>query len=324
MPARNSSNRTAAEWIARLNADDVSRRDATAFRDWLAANPDHATRFERATDVWDMVPGTTSRSPSEASPSEASPAEASSAEASSAGSASAGLPVVSRRRAMAGITALVVTAAGGTVAVQSAYAATPYETGIGEQRRIALGDGSTMLLDAATRVRVIATPDRRRLWLKRGRIDLSVASMATPFRLDAGGDEMTARAGRFDLRRDEDDRVAMTAIAGRAVVSTATAPVILNDGDRMRNGGAVDRPDLAVTQAWTSGRAAFHDDTLQAVADEANRYSVTRLVIADRAAAERRVSGMYRTGDTLALARSLAALLSLRVRTVQGAVLLGG
>lgn len=311
MPARNSSNRTAAEWIARLNADDVSRRDATAFRDWLAANPDHATRFERATDVWDMVPGTTSRSPSEASPAEASPP-------------SAGLPVVSRRRAMAGITALVVTAAGGTVAVQSAYAATPYETGIGEQRRIALGDGSTMLLDAATRVRVIATPDRRRLWLKRGRIDLSVASMATPFRLDAGGDEMTARAGRFDLRRDEDDRVAMTAIAGRAVVSTATAPVILNHGDRMRNGGAVDRPDLAVTQAWTSGRAAFHDDTLQAVADEANRYSVTRLVIADRAAAELRVSGMYRMGDTPALARSLAALLSLRVRTVQGAVLLGG
>ena len=225
---------------------------------------------------------------------------------------------------MAGITALVVTAAGGTVAVQSAYAATPYETGIGEQRRIALGDGSTMLLDAATRVRVIATPDRRRLWLKRGRIDLSVASMATPFRLDAGGDEMTARAGRFDLRRDEDDRVAMTAIAGRAVVSMARAPVILNHGDRMRNGGAVDRPDLAVTQAWTSGRAAFHDDTLQAVADEANRYSVTRLVIADRAAAELRVSGMYRMGDTLALARSLAALLSLRVRTVQGAVLLGG
>ena len=311
MPARNSSNRTAAEWIARLNADDVSRRDATAFRDWLAANPDHATRFERATDVWDMVPGTTSRSPSEASPAEASPP-------------SAGLPVVSRRRAMAGITALVVTAAGGTVAVQSAYAATPYETGIGEQRRIALGDGSTMLLDAATRVRVIATPDRRRLWLKRGRVDLSVASMATPFRLDAGGDEMTARAGRFDLRRDEDDRVAMTAIAGRAVVSTATAPVILNDGDRMRNGGAVDRPDLAVTQAWTSGRAAFHDDTLQAVADEANRYSVTRLVIADRAAAELRVSGMYRMGDTPALARSLAALLSRRVRTVQGAVLLGG
>ena len=225
---------------------------------------------------------------------------------------------------MAGITALVVTAAGGTVAVQSAYAATPYETGIGEQRRIALGDGSTMLLDAATRVRVIATPDRRRLWLKRGRVDLSVASMATPFRLDAGGDEMTARAGRFDLRRDEDDRVAMTAIAGRAVVSTATAPVILNHGDRMRNGGAVDRPDLAVTQAWTSGRAAFHDDTLQAVADEANRYSVTRLVIADRAAAELRVSGMYRMGDTPALARSLAALLSLRMRTVQGAVLLGG
>ncbi|RZM36703.1 MAG: DUF4880 domain-containing protein [Sphingomonas sp.] len=293
-PESSDNNRTAAEWIARLNADDSTARDAADFRRWLAANPDHAERFERATDLWDMVPGTAlSRAP------------------------------VTRRRAVAGLMALVATTAGGTVAFQAAYAATPYETGIGEQRRIGLADGSSMLLDAATRVRVIATRERRRLWLAHGRVDLTVAPLTTPFTIDAGRGNMTAAAGRFDLRRDRDDRVAMTAIEGSAAVTTTGAPRRLTGGERLAE-GVIDRPDLATTQAWTSGRAAFHDDTLATVAEEANLYSTTRLVIADPAVGRLRVSGMYRMGDNLALGQSLATLLAVRLRTMDGAVLLGG
>lgn len=286
--------RTAAEWIARLNADDSTARDTADFRRWLAANPDHAERFERATDLWEMVPGTTpSRAP------------------------------VTRRRAIASLAALAAATAGGTVAFQAAYAATPYETGIGEQRRIGLQDGSSLLLDAATRVRVIATKERRRLWLARGRVDLTVAPLTTPFTIDAGHGDLTAAAGRFDLRRDPDDRLAMTAIEGSAAVTTAGATRRLSGGERLTE-GVIDRPDLIATQAWTSGRAAFHDDTLATVAEEANRYSTTRLVIADPVVAGLRVSGMYRMGDNVALGRSLSTLLAVRLRTIDGAVLLGG
>jgi transmembrane sensor len=292
---RTALNRTAAEWIARLNADDWSARDATVFRRWLTANPEHAARFERATDLWDMVPG--------AAPSRA--------------------PVVTRRRALAGLATLAVTAVGGTVAFQAAYAATPYETGIGEQRRIALHDGSALLLNADTRVRVIATTERRRLWLTRGRIDLTVVPFAIPFTIDMGDGAMTAGAGRFDLRCDARDRVAIVARPSIAVIATSGGSQVLTDGLRLRD-GVIDRPDLAATQAWTSGRAAFHDDTLATVAEEANRYSETRLVIADPAAAGLHVSGMYRMGDNVALGRSLATLLALRLRTMEGAVLLGG
>lgn len=293
-PESSDTSRTAAEWIARLNADDSTARDAADFRHWLAANPDHAERFERATDLWEMVPGTApSRVP------------------------------VTRRRAVAGLVALAATTAGGTFAFQAAYAATPYETGIGEQRRIGLRDGSSMLLDAATRVRVIATTERRRLWLTHGRVDLTVAPLTIPFTIDAGRGDMTAAAGRFDLRRDRDDRVAMTAIEGSAAVTATGATRRLTGGERLTE-GVIDRPDLAATQAWTSGRAAFHDDTLATVAEEANRYSTTRLVIADPAIGRLRVSGMYRMGDNLALGQSLATLLAVRLRTIDGAVLLGG
>ena len=301
MPGRRSPNpgdtshgdvkRSAAEWIARLNADDSTASDAADFRAWLAANPDHAARFERATDLWDMVPGTApSRAP------------------------------VTRRRAIAGLVALTATTAGGTIAFQAAHAATPYETGIGEQRRIALQDGSSLLLDATTRVRVIATAARRRLWLAHGRIDLTVAALTVPFTIDAGQGDLTAQAGRFDLRRDRDDRVAVTAIEGSAALGATRR---ITGGERLAQ-GRIDRPDLAATQAWTSGRAAFHDDSLATVAEEANRYSATRLVIADPTVARLRVSGMYRMGDNVALGRSLGTLLAVRVRTIDGAVLLGG
>ena len=284
-------NRSAAEWIARLNADDSTASDAADFRAWLAANPDHAARFERATDLWDMVPGTApSRAP------------------------------VTRRRAIAGLVALTATTAGGTIAFQAAHAATPYETGIGEQRRIALQDGSSLLLDATTRVRVIATAARRRLWLAHGRVDLTVAALTVPFTIDAGQGDLTAQAGRFDLRRDRDDRVAVTAIEGSAALGATRR---ITGGERLAQ-GRIDRPDLAATQAWTSGRAAFHDDSLATVAEEANRYSATRLVIADPEVARLRVSGMYRMGDNVALGRSLATLLAVPVRTIDGAVLLGG
>ena len=284
-------NRSAAEWIARLNADDSTASDAADFRAWLAANPDHAARFERATDLWDMVPGTApSRAP------------------------------VTRRRAIAGLVALTATTAGGTIAFQAAHAATPYETGIGEQRRIALQDGSSLLLDATTRVRVIATAARRRLWLAHGRVDLTVAALTVPFTIDAGQGDLTAQAGRFDLRRDRDDRVAVTAIEGSAALGATRR---ITGGERLAQ-GRIDRPDLAATQAWTSGRAAFHDDSLATVAEEANRYSAIRLVIADPEVARLRVSGMYRMGDNVALGRSLASLLAVRVRTIDGAVLLGG
>jgi transmembrane sensor len=293
MPGRSSPNRTAAQWIARLNAEDWSADDEAAFRRWLAAEPANAASFERATDLWELVPGTTPhRAP------------------------------VTRRRAIAGIAAVAATAAGGVVAFQSAYAATPYRTAIGEQRRIALKDGSAMLLDTDTSVRVAATPERRRLWLERGRLQLTVAPLATPFTIDAGSGVMTAGAGRFDLSRDARDRVAMTAVEGRAMVGTDGTMRTLTNGERL-NDGAIDRPDLTAMQAWTTGRAAFHEDTLAAVANEANRYSETRLLIADPAVAGLRVSGMYRMGDNVALGRSLATLLSLRVRSANGAVLLG-
>lgn len=296
--------RTAAEWIARLNADGRAAEDEQAFRAWLAADAVHAADFERATEIWALVPGTDQAV-------RPAPARA-----------------LSRRRMLVACAGTLVVGGGGMAMMQTAIAGTRYRTGIGEQRRLTLAEGSSLFLDADTDVRVLASARRRRLWLERGRVALTVKPGATPFAIDAGKGTVVAGSGRFDVRRDTDDRLTMTALAGQADVAIAGGQRSLSAGQRIRTAAAdavqVDRPDVEATQAWQNGRAAFHDDRLDAVAAEANRYSLTRLVIADPHTAALRVSGMYRMGDNVALGQALSQLLAVPVRQVGDRVLLGG
>lgn len=298
-----SSNRTAAEWIARLNADTRTTGDEADFRAWLAQDPDHARQFERATDLWEMVGGSApTREPLPA-------------------------PILTRRRLIAGFAATAGAGGIGLLAMEPAFAATRYETGIGEQRRVTFSEGSSMLLDAQTRVRALLTSRTRRLWLTEGRISLSVMPGTTPFAVDAGAGSLIATRGRFDLRRNADDRLSLIAVKGRANISAGDTKQVLAPGERLQTqfdkAPAIDQPDLAVAEAWHDGRAAFHEDPLSAVVAEANRYSTQRLVIADPRAASLRVSGMYRMGDNVALGRALSELLAIRIREVDGNILLG-
>jgi transmembrane sensor len=305
MSGERPSPRTAADWIARLNADGKTADDERAFHAWLAADPANAQAFERATDIWSIVPGVGVAPPQ------------------------ARLPLVSRRRVLAACAGTLVVGGGGMVAMQAAYAGTRYETDIGEQRRVLLAEGSSLFLDADTQVQVFANARRRHLWLRRGRVALSVKPAPIPFAIEAGKGAFTADAGRFDLRRDRDDRFAMTSLAGKAEVAIdGVQRRMLAPGERLqsdaRDAVKIDRPDPETTQAWQSGRAAFHDDPLDAVAAEANRYSRTKLVIADPHTGGLRVSGMYRMGDNVALAQALSQLLSIRMRQVDDRILLGG
>ncbi|SES03018.1 FecR family protein [Sphingobium sp. YR768] len=299
--------RTAAEWIARLNADGRTTEDERAFRAWIAADAAHAADFERATDIWAMVPGTDALT----RPATVPPKQ-----------------LLSRRRVLVACAGTLVVGGGGMAMMQTAMAGTRYRTDVGEQRRVALAEGSLLFLDTDTDVRVLASARRRRLWLDRGRVALTVKRAETPFSIDAGKGQFVADTGLFDLRRDSDDALAMMAVAGRAEVAMAGAPHSLSAGQRIRADIAqtvqIDRPDVEATQAWQSGRAAFHDDRLDEVAAEANRYSLTRLVIADPHTATLRVSGMYRMGDNVALGQALSQLLSVPVRQVGDRVLLGG
>lgn len=287
-----NTNRQAGEWLARLHADDRSPDDEVAFREWLDGDPSHRTVFERASAVWDAVGGLRDQSPV----------------------AQPDTPRLSRRVVLAGGGALAVAGAS-TFGWREAYAGV-YRTGVGEQRRLTLDDGSRVMLDTDTRIRFRAGSDARTLSLSAGRVDLDIASDPRPFLIELGARRIAAQTGRLDMRRDG-DAMALTAIRGSARIDAAGAPVSLSTGHRIAMGAGrpdrIDRPEIDDLIAWQSGRLAFRDETLTDAVAELNRYTTRPLVIADPRAAQMRVSGVYRVGDPEAFARSLALLLPVRV-----------
>ncbi|MET4897059.1 DUF4880 domain-containing protein [Sphingomonadaceae bacterium jetA1] len=298
----NAAESRAAQWIARLHAEDRSPADEAALRAWLEEDERHAAAFERVTMVWDMVPGSCTAQPVRRR------------------------PALTRRGMLMGIGAVTATGASALVGVSAAFAGTRYETGIGERRTIRLRDGSQLLLDAASRVTADAWPRYRKLWLEEGRVRLSIVPGTVPFEVEAGGERIIASPGRLDLRRDAGSALSVTSIAGRVSVITDSGTRHLTPGERLRaspGGMALDRPDTAQTEAWIDGHCVFNDDTIAQIVQEANRYASPPLAVADRQTAAMRVSGVYRLGDNAELARALASLLGLDVRADGETILLG-
>ncbi|MET1756120.1 FecR domain-containing protein [Novosphingobium sp. RD2P27] len=289
--------RQAAEWLARLHADDRAHDDEEAFRSWLKADRANERSFENASEIWTAVGGLREEHLQQLQNARPAPVR------------------MSRRAVVAGGGALFVTA-GVTAGWQSAYAGV-YSTGVGEQRRFVLEDGSRAMLDTATLIRFRSKSDIRMLSLEAGRIDLDIAADSRPFVIDMGERQATVTSARLDVQRTGKS-VALTAVSGVARINTSPGgSLAVPSGSRIAmvagDKDKLDRPELEDLMAWQSGRLALRDDTLSYAIAEMNRYSRRTLVAADPKVAGLRFSGVYRLGDPEAFARSLALLLPIRV-----------
>lgn len=292
----------AAAWLARLHADDRAPADEAAFQAWLTEDERHARAFDLVTTAWDAAGGLA---------------------AHDAPDRYGIRPVrgVSRRAlVLGGAAALAVPAIG--LWLWQMVAAETYATGIGEQRRIALADGSSVLLDTDTRVRIAFGDERRLIELVKGRAYFDVATdPLRPFLVRAGDRQVIAIGTAFEVTRHE-AKVAVVLVEGRVAVqpvgvSAQPATRMLAPGDRLvfepAHAVVQDQPDLARVTAWREGRAMFDDEPLSEAVAEMNRYSQRPLVIADAGLGAMRISGVYGTGDTEAFAKSVATLLPVSV-----------
>lgn len=280
----------AAAWLARLRSEERRPEDEAGFRAWLAESEVHRRAFDGINTVWEAA-GALPRTPRNRR-------------------------AESRRAVLASVAALVV-GAGSLGAWRLATAGT-YETAVGEQRRVALDDGSLIILDTNSKIRVDLGKERRSVELVRGRAHFEVVRDARrPFVVDAAGRQVVAVGTAFDVQRDRSE-VCVLVTKGEVAVFDLKRDgrQTLPHGARMtltKEGAQVDRPDLARVTAWQQGRAVFDNDTVADAVAEMNRYSRRPIVIEGDQAAQMHVSGVYATGDTEAFAKSLATLLPLKV-----------
>ena len=298
----------AAAWLARLHAEDRDSADEAAFRTWLNADPSHALAFEAVDRTWSDVGGLSSlktvrtdlrlglgREPVRES------------------------AQVSRRLLVAGVGLLAVT--GGSTMFWRSAAARVYETEVGEQKHVALDDGSQLFLDARTRISVAFSETERTVDLQYGRANFRVVpDSKRPFVVEAAERRIVASRCNFDVRC-EGGQVQVVLIHGEADVKPASAaPEVqgetLRSGERLVASNDVerrDKPDLTRVLAWQTGYEMFDKEELADAVEEMNRYSTQRLQV-DPSVASLKVSGVYRVGDNAAFARSLAKLLPLIVQ----------
>lgn len=195
-----------------------------------------------------------------------------------------------------------------------------YFTRVGEQRTIALDDGSVVTLNTAGQLVVDYTGKARRVLLERGQAYFDVAEDPNrPFTVDLGAKAVTAMGTAFNIRKHpEGCRIAVIegAVAlhgsadappllppavsayGRAVAVPAHARQRVEAGwvvelDANGNGLKAFRPEsMARYRQWRTGMISFYREPLYKVIQELNRYSRKKILIEDTSVME---LGVYAT-----------------------------
>ncbi len=288
-------NAEASAWLARLHGPRGADAEVP-LQDWLRCDPAHQEAFERATELWELLPGAAAIATQE---------------------------VRAPRRFMplaiaASLLAVVVTGAM-TVYLSQAPA---FDTGAGEQRSTTLDDGSRIALNTDSHVTVKFDRDQRQVSLDRGEAMFEVAhDAARPFVVMAGDERIRAIGTSFVVRRDG-DRVRVTLLRGKVEVTRAGERpqllAILAPGERVSAAPQVapvlDRPALDAVTAWRRGEILFRDTPLSEAVAEVNRYGQDRVVVNDARLGALPISGVFATDDSAEFAAAVAQLHGLRVR----------
>jgi len=289
----------AAAWVARLRGEDRSAEDERAFQSWLRADHVNAAAFEVVNAMWDC---TGSLPIGSMRPTAPPPRKG-----------------IHRRALMAGGIGAIF-AGSGLFYIGSAQAGI-YQTDVGEQKHISLSDGSQLLLDTDTKLKVSFDDKARSVDLNYGRVNCRVATDAgRPFALRAGGETVVGQHSTFDVCRRGGD-VSVVLISGLAAIQkrdVTARPHILNGGERLISRAdeqaRFDKPALTPLLAWQSGKAIFENSDLAQAVYEMNLYTNVKIRLTDERLGRFKVSGVYRVGDNIVFARSLEKLLPVEAR----------
>ncbi len=182
-------------------------------------------------------------------------------------------------------------------------------TGIGEQRRIDLADGSEVVLGAASTLRLAAGfgASSREVFLE-GQAFLKVKHDATrPFVVNAGGTRTIDLGTAFEVRAYPNEGVRVAVTEGKVEVRRdggTKDSAVLQPGDVAelpQSGEAVIRrqQDVERLLGWTRGDLVFEDAELSQVARELERWYDVRIRFEDTTLRSLHFSAQYRIGVSL-------------------------
>jgi transmembrane sensor len=242
-----------------------------------------------------------------------------------------------RRWSLAALAACVALVAGGAWAWLLHHSSSwqEFETATGEQRAFELDDGSVVHLNTASHVKIRLAPQVREVRLLQGEALFRVHHDANrPFRVYTDDAMVQAVGTQFDVYRRDDGTVvavlegcvnvtpqpppaAQTLSADKSIGNASAAvrktvlsrSLIASEEARVSHGGLVtvrEMNDVADSVAWRERRLIFHEQTLQRIVDEFNRYRRNPIRLEGNEVPERIYTGVFDADDSDSLAQVLA------------------
>lgn len=304
-PAAEHRRAQASQWFARLKSLPVSKGTLADFFEW-SRDPANAEAFAEVESLWDD----TNRIADRPSILRLTAEAHARTRPSRAGRSLRPLLVMG-----AGVLLAILVAGWWIFDVERAQ---DFATVTGEQKALALSDGSHVQLDTQTRLNALMKDGTRQIRLEQGQAMFDVAhDRARPFRVSAGNVEVEATGTKFDVRFVGGvTRVALFE-GGVNIHMQGRETVHLSPGEMWSSQSApaasISQLDLRRASAWTQGRVIFDDTPLSQAISEINRYTPHKVILAAPGRADDPISGSFKTGNPSGFLKAVAALLSLRV-----------
>jgi transmembrane sensor len=304
----------AAAWAVRLENGDLTDAEQQRLEAWLDRDPRCVGALVRAQAVWVDLDRVVAQTPDEEK------------------TVAAPRHRWFEPRRLAAAAAVVIAAIVGAGVYD--YYDGQLSSARGEIRRVALEDGSSLILNSASVVRVRYRDGQRMVELRRGEASFQVAhDTARPFVVRAGGVAVRAVGTSFAVRLQPQEVSVVVDEGTVEVKRTEKAPaagdaqqlvtrdetLTVQPAANMQKAKLTGR-EIARRLAWRDGVLIFDGQKLSEAVLEINRYAGKAIVIDDKRLADKVLVGAFRLGDSKTFADSVVAAYGAKLNERNGAL----
>ncbi len=299
-----SIKKEASAWVVRLTSGEATVRDADALNRWRAQSPEHERAFREAALLWQTLEQT-------AAP-HAQRARITRRSLLSGSIAAGGLLATAGLSELGYLPSLITLTA-------------DHATAVGEQKTVRLPDDSIATLDGGTAIDLDFTEKQRRLVLRTGAALFEVRpEVERPFVVAAATGMSATTGGSFAVELGPAE-VAVDCLEGSTSVDcVGIVRLATGEGVRYSKHGLSDvtYSDAEVSASWRRGFLTFRDRTVADVVSDLNRHRKGRVVVADRAAGARRITGVFHLTRPEEILSHLESMLHLQRLDAPGGIVL--
>ena len=322
LPNQKKIHDEAAEWLVRIDASRLSKREVSELTAWLQQSDLHKQIFRDTVQVWekmDVMEGLAELLPLDDFPKK-----------------TAHEPFLRLNNPVLA-TIMVCVICISFFVNQWLSREIVYQTKIGVVQSIDMKDGSEITLNTDTKIGAKFDSKRRDIELQQGEAFFDVAhNDEVPFIVTVGSKQVQAVGTAFSVRKQR-DIIKVTVTDGRVKITNlnntgleeAVEALFVDKGQMVQIGGKEDsfvqniEPEqIAQVLMWQKHMLAFNGESLKEVVEEFERYTEMKLLIIDEETAQIRVGGYFRSNDLDGLLLSLKDNFGISAESVNATTLL--